>query len=243
MVENEEYIVDGPTNSDSSSSTTTTNGARTTVLDAGVVESRGFGGTDNQSRDELGQEIESFLQENTLSPSTEWRCLLGILIFVSTLPGPEWVKCHPGFLMKGMCYFPVVGTLVGLLVALTFDGCRVVLELPSVVAAAFSMALSFLLTGCLHEDGLADSADGIGGGWTRTQILRIMTDTRLGTFGSAALILYMFTKLELLAALDTSQWEWTDWQDWTKPSSIEHFLKATGASSSSKGAGPAIIVA
>ena len=141
--------------------------------------------------------------------------------------------------MKGMCYFPVVGTLVGLLVALVYDGCRVVLELPSVVAAAFSMAISFLLTGCLHEDGLADSADGIGGGWTRAQILKIMTDTRLGTFGSAALALYMFTKLELLAALDTSRWEWTDWQDWTTPSGIEQFFKAT-ASSTSQGAGPAI---
>jgi hypothetical protein len=224
--------------------TITSNGpsksGRTTVLDAGVVESRGFGGKDNQSRDELGQEIESFLQENRLSLGTELRCLLGILIFVTTLPGPIWVKCHPGFLMKGMCYFPVVGTLVGLLVALVYDGCRVVLELPSVVAAAFSMAVSFLLTGCLHEDGLADSVDGIGGGWTRKQVLRIMADTRLGTFGSAALILYMVTKLEILASLDTSRWAWTGWKDWTTQPASEHAFKA---SSASIGAGPAIVVA
>lgn len=221
---------------------TRTNGssasASTTVLDAGTVESRGFGGDGDQSRDELNEEIESFLRENGLSLATEWRCLLGILIFVTTVPGPVWVKCHPGFLMKGMCYFPVVGTLVGILVALVYDGCRVVLDLPSVVAAAFSMAASFRLTGCLHEDGLADSADGIGGGWDRKQILRIMTDTRLGTFGSSALILYVFSKLELLAALDTSHWEWNLRDDCTGRS-LDEWFRACG----SQGAGPALVIA
>jgi adenosylcobinamide-GDP ribazoletransferase len=179
----------------------------TTVLDSGTVESRGFGAEKGQTRDDITAEIETFLHENSLSLRTEARCFWSIFIFVTTLPGPSWVRCHPGFLMKGMCYFPVVGSIVGLLVAVVFDFGRNVLELPPVVAAALSTAASFRWTGCLHEDGLADTADGIGGGWTRPQILRIMTDTRLGTFGSAALILYVFTKLELLAALDTSQWK------------------------------------
>ena len=178
----------------------------TTVLDPGTVESRGFGGVQGQTRDDIAAEIETFLQENTLSWRTEKRCFWSIFIFVTTLPGPSWVKCHPGFLMKGMCYFPVIGAIVGALVAIVFDFGRDVWELPAIAAAALCTAASFRWTGCLHEDGLADSADGIGGGWTTPQILRIMTDTRLGTFGSAALILYIFTKLELLAALDTSQW-------------------------------------
>jgi adenosylcobinamide-GDP ribazoletransferase len=193
----------------SSSTDTAHNGTNrtTTVLDRGTVESRGFGAKQGQTRDDLATEIESFLQENTLSWRTETRCFWSIFIFVTTLPGPSWVRCHPGFLMKGMCYFPVVGAIVGSMVAIVFDFGRNVLELPAIVAAALCTAASFRWTGCLHEDGLADSADGIGGGWTRPQILRIMTDTRLGTFGSAALILYVFTKLELLAALDTSQWK------------------------------------
>ncbi|KAG7356715.1 nicotinate-nucleotide-dimethylbenzimidazole phosphoribosyltransferase [Nitzschia inconspicua] len=178
----------------------------TTVLDRGTVESRGFGGGLGQTKDDIAAEIETFLEENYLSLRTETRCFWSIFIFVTTLPGPAWVECHPGFLMKGMCYFPVVGSIIGILVAIVFDFGRDVIELPSVVAAALCTAASFRWTGCLHEDGLADSADGIGGGWTRQQILRIMTDTRLGTFGSAALILCVITKLEILAALNNSEW-------------------------------------
>jgi Cobalamin-5-phosphate synthase len=245
MVENGEIngSTTASTDGSSSTSTTTVGSSSTTVLEAGVVESRGFGGGVDQTRDELAEEIESFLHEGGgwwyKNPSAECRCLLGILIFVTTLPGPSWVKCHPGYLMRGMCYFPVVGTLVGGLVAVVFDACHVVLNLPPVVAAAFSLAVGFRLTGCLHEDGLADSADGIGGGWTRKQILRIMTDTRLGTFGSAALIWYIFTKLELLAALDASRWQWnTGMEDCTTATERPSFT-ACG----SQGAGPALVVA
>jgi len=80
--------------------------------------------------------------------------------------------------------------------------------MPTTVAACASTAASFWITGCFHEDGLADAADGIGGGWTRKQILTIMTDTRLGTYGSATLILYTVTKLALLASLGPSQFLW-----------------------------------
>lgn len=83
-----------------------------------------------------------------------------------------------------------------------------VLNLPTTVAACASIAASLWVTGCFHEDGLADAADGIGGGWTRQQILRIMTDTRLGTYGSAALMLYIVTKLQLLGGLGTSEYAW-----------------------------------
>jgi len=55
--------------------------------------------------------------------------------------------------------------------------------LPSDIAACISQAASFYMTICFHEDGLGDSADGIGGVWTKSQILKIMTDTRLGTYG------------------------------------------------------------
>ena len=48
---------------------------------------------------------------------------------------------------------------------------------------------------------------GIGGGWTRKQILKIMTDSRVGTYGVAVLILYTLTKVQLLTHLDTSHWD------------------------------------
>lgn len=211
------------------------------VLDPGTVEARGFGGDGNPSRDEVAGEIETFLSENTWSVRSELRCFLNIFVFVTALPCPaHWAALHPGLLMKGMCYFPLVGAIVGILVSQIFDLGLLLWELPIVAAAALSTAVSLKITGCLHEDGLADTADGIGGGWTRPQILRIMSDSRLGTFGSAALMLYIFTKLQLLAALGASKWEIYDMASCgNEPSTGEELLPYCG----SQGAGPALVVA
>ncbi len=78
----------------------------------------------------------------------------------------------------------------------------------TILSSIVSETASLWITGCFHEDGLADSSDGIGGGWSRDQILKIMTDTRLGTYGCAVLLLYMIAKLELIAALGESVWSW-----------------------------------
>ena len=133
--------------------------------------------------------------------------------------------------MRGMYYFPVVGAIVGILVSQVFDLGLRLWELPVVAVATLSTAVSLKITGCLHEDGLADTADGMGGGWTKQQILRIMSDSRLGTFGSAALILYILTKVQLLAALGTSEWE------------IYDIFSPGNEKSTSDGAGPALVVA
>lgn len=204
------------------------------VLDPGTVEARGFGG---HKQDEVAREIEEFLNENTLGVRTELRCFLNIFVFVTALPCPaHWAGIHPGFLMKGMCYFPVAGAIVGFIVSQAFDFGLLLWGLPGVVAAALSTAASLKITGCLHEDGLADTADGMGGGWSRQQILRIMSDSRLGTFGSAALMLYIFTKLHLLAALGTSRWEFYDFVACINQ-------ETCGESVGSQGAGPALLVA
>jgi adenosylcobinamide-GDP ribazoletransferase len=108
--------------------------------------------------------------------------------------------------MRGMAYFPLGGTLIGIFVSTVYDMARSFLGLPSFVAACFSKAASLWVTGCFHEDGLADSADGFGGGWSRDQILKIMQDTRLGTYGAAVLFLYVVTKLDILASLGSSSW-------------------------------------
>lgn len=74
------------------------------------------------------------------------------------------------------------------------------------VAAAISTAASIWMTGCFHEDGLGDTVDGFGGGWTKKQIMTIMKDSRVGTFGAMGLILYTMTKIELLGHLGPSVW-------------------------------------
>jgi len=127
--------------------------------------------------------------------------------------------------MRGMSYFPIVGSILGCMYAVIFDCLDISLGLSSTVSAALSISVGLYITGCFHEDGLADSADGLGGGWSKSQVLKIMTDSRVGTFGCTALSLFLFTKLQLLGTLGSSNWV-LDFQN--------------GGSS---GTGPAILVA
>ena len=192
----------------SSSPSTNENGSSrksgtTTILPAGTVESRGIG---DLQADAVHADIRAFLEgEAKASWKAETRAFFTVWMFLTRLPGPTWVDHHPGYLMRGMTYFPLGGLLVGVFVSVFYDAAHLVLGLPCRVAACASTAASFWVTGCFHEDGLADSADGIGGGWTRQQILTIMTDTRLGTYGSAVLMLYSVAKLELIASLGPSE--------------------------------------
>jgi len=84
--------------------------------------------------------------------------------------------------------FPLVGLLVGGAMAIVFF-CGTWLGLPEIIAALLALSTSALLTGGLHEDGLADVADGFGGGQSITRKLEIMRDSRIGTYGVLALIL------------------------------------------------------
>lgn len=189
----------------SQKTTMTPKQGRTTVLEQGTVEARGMG-TLIGSRQVISQEIQDFLDGEAKSVTAEIRAFFTVWTFITRLPGPTWVDHHPGYLMRGMAYFPAAGALVGIFVGVFYDLSHATLQLPAAVAAALSMASSFWVTGCFHEDGLADASDGIGGGWSRSQILKIMTDTRLGTYGCAVLLLYVVTKLHLLAALGESTW-------------------------------------
>jgi adenosylcobinamide-GDP ribazoletransferase len=96
--------------------------------------------------------------------------------------------------------------LAGLLVALFVAGVLVVLEslsLPPLAAALIAVAAGFWLTGGLHEDGLADTADGLGAVAPRAGRLAIMRDSRVGTFGAVALILSFGLRALALAQFDT----------------------------------------
>ena len=131
-------------------------------------------------------------------------------MFITRVPSPSWVDLHPGYLMMGMSYFPIAGSVLGLMYAIVFDFVNVSLDLPSSIAASFLVSMGLYMTGCFHEDGLADSADGLGGGWSKSQILKIMTDSRVGTFGCAALGMFLLIKVQLLGALGASHWQLYD---------------------------------
>ena len=76
--------------------------------------------------------------------------------------------------MRGMAYFPISGTLIGIFVSTFFDLASLTLSLPFMIASIISEVTSLWMTGCFHEDGLADSADGIGGASYVLSLLPIM---------------------------------------------------------------------
>lgn len=73
--------------------------------------------------------------------------------------------------------------------------------LPPIVAVALALTARVLLTGALHEDGLADFFDGFGGGHTRERVLEIMKDSHIGTYGVLALIIYFIMMVTTLSSL------------------------------------------
>jgi adenosylcobinamide-GDP ribazoletransferase len=101
-------------------------------------------------------------------------------------------------LARSATYFPVVGALVGLSGGIALLTSYVV---PSFVAVLICMLVTLCITGGLHEDGLADSADGLVGGQDPERRLEIMKDSRIGTYGALALWFSLTAKLLLIQSL------------------------------------------
>ena len=102
-------------------------------------------------------------------------------------------------LAPAVVWFPVVGGLIGAAVGGVAAGLGEVL--PTTVAAAVAVLFGIALTGAFHEDGLADTADALVGGWTREQRLEILTDPRHGSYGVAALCGSIVVRVVAVAAL------------------------------------------
>jgi len=102
-------------------------------------------------------------------------------------------------LVRSLRYFPLAGALIGLLAGLVWwIGALVV---PATVAAGVALAVLVILGGGLHEDGLADLADALGGGHGRERALEIMRDSRIGTYGTLALVFTIALRWMVLAGL------------------------------------------
>lgn len=105
-------------------------------------------------------------------------------------------------LAQGAWAFPIAGLIVAAIGALVYWLAHRV-GLPPLPCAALSVAATMLVTGCLHEDGLADTIDGFGGGDTREQKLEIMRDSRTGAYAVCALVLTIILRVTALASLAT----------------------------------------
>jgi adenosylcobinamide-GDP ribazoletransferase len=121
------------------------------------------------------------------------------LTFYSRIPGPNWVDYSGEQLNRASGYFPVIGYLVALWCYGIYSLCAQIL--PPDVSMLISMICGILFTGAFHEDGFADLCDGFGGGYSQASILRIMKDSRLGTYGVGGLLLILLLKWSTLSEL------------------------------------------
>ncbi|MFC1456311.1 adenosylcobinamide-GDP ribazoletransferase [Microvirga arabica] len=147
------------------------------------------------------------IEPGEAAPMSAWQAaaidLAHCVRFYSRLPVPAlpWEQdAHaPPSFPRLLRMIPVAGLVVGLLPAAVL-GLALTLDLGPWIAATLSVAAMVLTTGALHEDGLADTADSVGG-TTREKRLEIMRDSRIGAFGASALFLSLALRIGALAAL------------------------------------------
>ena len=130
----------------------------------------------------------------------QWQYFLLAVGFFTRIPVPSFNNFQESDLNHASKYFPLIGILIGLIGAIAFYVFYLIL--PITIAVLISMAATIYATGAFHEDGLADSADGLGGGWDKEKIITIMQDSRLGTYGAVALFLMLLAKFQTLSALN-----------------------------------------
>jgi len=139
------------------------------------------------------------LADSPEGPARWWLETRVALAFLTRIPVPlDDASATP--LAQAARGFAVAGLVVGIAGAVTFALAEV-FALPSLVCALLAVTAMVLLTGGLHEDGLADSADGLGGGHDREQALAIMRDSRIGSFGVIALALALGLRAAAISAL------------------------------------------
>ena len=130
--------------------------------------------------------------------------------FLTRLPMPHPQGATPENFVRAHRMFPLVGALIGTAVGLLCLALRAI-GVPDLAAAALALGGSAVLTGALHEDGLADVADGFGGGRDVAAKLEIMRDSRLGTYGAVILLVSFVAKCLALAVIPDRTWYLACW--------------------------------
>jgi len=132
------------------------------------------------------------------------KAFLAALQFLTIFP---WAARRPRSaedLGAAAIFFPVVGFLLGAI--LLVGDIALKPFSPSILSSVILVAVLAGLTGALHLDGLADTFDGLGAGGDRERVLRVMDDSRTGTFGVVAIVLLLFLKIHALEAIEAERW-------------------------------------
>jgi len=124
------------------------------------------------------------------------------LQFLTQLP-VRVTRSEPRHVADSYYFYPIIGFLIGLGAVVLRHILMIVLPL----SLSMTLVLAYLIwiSGGLHEDGLADVADGMGAGWTRDQRLTIMKDSRIGAYGASMLILALLAKYAALTSMDPAR--------------------------------------
>ncbi|RVD72847.1 MAG: adenosylcobinamide-GDP ribazoletransferase [Mesorhizobium sp.] len=138
------------------------------------------------------------LQNMTLSPRQILEDIALCLVFFTRLPLPVF-DFRGRSLAAAIWAAPVAGLAVGLIGAVVYATAER-FGLAMGPAAALALAATLLTTGCLHEDGLSDVADGFGGGGSSGRKLEIMRDSRIGAYGASALALSLLIRWSAISA-------------------------------------------
>jgi adenosylcobinamide-GDP ribazoletransferase len=136
-----------------------------------------------------------------VTPKDELVALLLAVQFLTRLPVPRDLPYSEARMVRAVGWYPAVGGVIGVLGAAVFTIASVT---AAPVAAMAAVAATVLATGAFHEDGLADAADGLGGGQDREAALRIMRDSRIGSYGALALIAVLGLKVAALSGLSVT---------------------------------------
>jgi adenosylcobinamide-GDP ribazoletransferase len=125
--------------------------------------------------------------------------------FLTRVPVPRKIQTVPDALARSAVFFPLVGLLVsvGAVILNRVFSRYVAHDVVVVIILLFLVAI----TGGLHEDALADAADGFGGGWEKDQILSIMRDSRIGSFGALAITLGLLARFVFMANLPIERFD------------------------------------
>ena len=145
----------------------------------------------------MDQDTRSNLSEHFRNWSEDFGLAVALL---TRIPVPQPADATPDRMARAQRAFPLVGAIVGLATGLV-DRCLLGIGIPELAAAAIALGAGALLTGALHEDGLADVGDGFGGGRDREKKLAIMRDSRIGAYGVLVLLVSFVAKCSALASL------------------------------------------